>query len=332
MYATVRSVSRTRVAAGASGSGILARALGGAAPPNLHSGAVCHGGDAGAGSGPFVRGFAWLGVGGGGGGWGGGGVGETRGLSSSSGALSASSLSDKLAAAHAAATRAARDNEHLTPGEKAERREGVGNRAAGGVATGDWRKTARRIALKTDPEGLLRLVADGLPNFSARNVSHAFGRLAQLCESTHVADDSFRGLMVRVREMCAKRELPVEELSSIMSTVANMRAAGKVATDDAVVGDMLAALEQQVVPLAPEMNSNHVSNTILAFGSLGRLPGAAAWAALEAAVVRLAPSMHKEDHVSAILLGHAKLGRAPGDAALVALEAWSYIHPRSSSI
>jgi len=146
MFATVRSaslrsVSRTSVAVGASGSGILARALGGAAP-RFHLSAVCQGVDAGAGSGPFVRGFAWLGVDGGGFGVGGGGVGGTRGLRSSSGALSASSLKEKLAAAHAAASRAARDNANLTPGEKAARGEGVGAWAAGGATPAVAKATA----------------------------------------------------------------------------------------------------------------------------------------------------------------------------------------------
>jgi len=177
MFATVRSVSRTRVAAGASGS----RALDGAAPPSLHLvgrlGAVCQGGDAGAGSGPFIRGLASLGVGGGGCGVGGGGVGGTRGLSSSSGAMSASSLSDKLAAAHAAATRAARDNELLTPGEKAARGLGPAVRP-GGPPLGALLKT--RIGREIDPEGLLRLLADGLPNSDAFTVSHAFCKLGKL--------------------------------------------------------------------------------------------------------------------------------------------------------
>ena len=49
MLATVQSASRGRVVA----SGLLARALGGAAPHDLHSvGAVCRRRDAGAGSGP----------------------------------------------------------------------------------------------------------------------------------------------------------------------------------------------------------------------------------------------------------------------------------------
>jgi hypothetical protein len=58
MFATVRSASRTHVVA--LGWGILARVLGDAALPIVHLGAVCQGGDAGAGSGPFVRGFAWV--------------------------------------------------------------------------------------------------------------------------------------------------------------------------------------------------------------------------------------------------------------------------------
>ena len=314
----------------------MARALGGAAQraasPSLHLGAVGHGGDAGAGSAPFVRGFAWLGVGSGcsvgGGGVGGGGVGETRGLSSSSAALSASSLSDKIAAAHAAATRAARDNEHLTPGEKAARGEGVGDRAAGGATPGEWagygavtrgggrrggggrggggsrahptpealRNAAaeglnNRIAQETHSEGLLQLVADELHKLNAVTVSKAFCRLGKLRESRHLADDRFRGLMVRVREMCVDGQLQLSEMFDIMHAVAKMRAAGKVATDEPGVDDMLAALEQRVVLLAPTMNRSHVPYTILALSALGR-PGATAWAAMEAAVVRVAPSMH----------------------------------------
>jgi hypothetical protein len=285
-------------------------------------GAVCQGGDAGAGSGPFVRGFAWLGVGGGGCGVGGGGGGWTRGLSSSSGALSASSLSDKLAAAHAAADRAARDNAHLTPGEKAARGEGVADRLGASLKT--------RIELEKDPEGLLRLVADELPNLSAETVSQAFCKLGAICESRHVAHDSFRGLMVRVQEMCADRQLHIRGVTNIMQSVAKMRAAEKLASDDAGVEGMLAALEQRLVHVAPKMTRGNVSGTILAFGALGRSPGAAAWEALEAAVVRAAPRMSMQE-VKDALGCHARLELAPGAAALAALEAWAYTHPRFSS-
>ena len=325
---------------------------------------------AGAGSAPFVRGFAWLGVGGGGGGssWSdGGGGGWTRGLSSSTGALSASSLNDKLAANPAAATRAARDIEHLTPGEKAARGEGVGDRATGGAAPGGWRgygadtrgggsrgggmrggggsgtdpstaAAARpsavlpgsplntRIDGETDSMGLLQLVTDELPKFSAINLSHAFCKLGKLGGSRHVPDDRFRGLMVRVRETCVDGQLEIQDMSNIMHAVAKMRAAGKLATEDAGVEDMLAALEQRVVHVAPNINSHGVSNLILAFRALGRLPGAAARAALEAAVVRVAPSMLRQQVVNA-LHGHARLGWAPGDAALAALEAGAHTRP-----
>ena len=369
MLATVRSASRVV----APGSGILARALGGAASPSLQSGAVCQGGDAAAGSDPFVRGFAWLGFGGGGGGggWGGGwgGGGWIRGLSSSSGALSASSLDDKLAA-----NRAAREHEHLTPGEKkggvrgkAARGESVRDRADGGAArgrrggdgagkrvgdgsggggrggggSGAGRTPAAaarppavrlgsplktRIDRETDSVGLLQLVTDELPNFNASNVSHAFCKLGKLSGSNHVPDDSFRGLMVRVREMCVDGQLEVQDMSNIMSSVAKRRAAGKLATDAAGVEDMLAALEQRVIHVAPSSNSHGASNLILAFSALGRQPGAVAWAALEAAVVRVAPQMHMRD-VSSALFGFAKLGQVPGAAALAALEAGAHNRP-----
>jgi len=135
--------------------------------------------------------------------------------------------------------------------------------------------------------------------------------------------------MVRVRELCADGQvgahLKMEDLSSIMHAVAKMRAAGQLATDDAGVEDMLAALEQRVVHVAPYSNSHGVSNLILAFGALGRLPGAA-WAALEVAVVRVAPSMNWQQ-VSSALHGHARLGQAPGGLALAALEAGAYTRP-----
>jgi hypothetical protein len=187
-----------------------------------------------------------------------------------------------------------------------------------------------RIERETDPEGLLRLVADELPNLSAVKVSQAFSRLGELCESRHVAHDSFRGLMVRAQEMCVDGQLQIHELSNIMHAVAKMRATKKLATDDAGVEDMLAALEQRVVHVAPKLSPRYVSKTILACGALGRLPGAGAWAAMDAAVVRVAPNMG-ERHVTDALHGLARLGLAPGAAALAALEAWAYTHPRFSS-
>ena len=348
MLATVRSASRVRVVA--SGSGILARALGGAAPPNLHLlGAVCQGGDA----------FAWLGVGGGGCGVGGGGW--TRGLSSSTGALSASSLNDKLAANPAAATRAARDIEHLTPGEKAARGEGVGDRATGGAAPGGWRgygadtrgggsrgggmrggggsgtdpstaAAARpsavlpgsplntRIDGETDSMGLLQLVTDELPKFSAINLSHAFCKLGKLGGSRHVPDDRFRGLMVSLRDLCADGRLQARELANVVHAVSKMSAAGKLATDDPGMQETLAALELRVVLVAAGMDTQGVSNTMYGFAVLGRMPGALAWAVLEAAVVRVGPSMVPQA-LSNTIWSYATMGRMPGAEARAALEA-----------
>jgi hypothetical protein len=106
-------------------------------------------------------------------------------------------------------------------------------------------------------------VADELPSFNAFTVTHLFCRFGKLCEFKHVADDNFRGLMVRVREMCTDGQLEMQELSTVMHAVAKMRAAGKLATDETRVEDMLAALEQRAVLLAPTMNRSHVPFTIL---------------------------------------------------------------------
>ena len=45
----------------------------------------------------------------------------------------------------------------------------------------------------------------------------------------------------------------------------------------------------------PDMTSQGLANTVLAYAKLGRMPGDQAWAALEAAAGRLAPSMNSQD-------------------------------------
>jgi hypothetical protein len=42
------------------------------------------------------------------------------------------------------------------------------------------------------------------------------------------------------------------------------------------------------------MSPQHVANTVLSFATLGLTPGAEMWAALQAAVVRVAPDMNAQ--------------------------------------
>ena len=255
---STRSAPRARAAvARAAGSGaawgIGAGAAGGSASHSsvLYSlsrpllGAACDGSDGIAGTSSIGRGFACLGVGsgngGGDGGGGGGGWGRapaaTRALSSSNGDGGggvSSSLADKLAAKRLA-------REKMEPG----RRQGVGERAAGGAArggSGGSGASARvggggggrggggrggaggrgnpspaallngRISHEATPEGLLRLVADEHPNFNDVNVATAFSKFGKLCDHRSfprniAADDGFRGLLVRAGDMCAEGRL-----------------------------------------------------------------------------------------------------------------------------
>ena len=50
-----------------------------------------------------------------------------------------------------------------------------------------------------------------------------------------------------------------------------------------------------MVRVAPRMNPQEASNIIYSYAKLGRLLGAEAWAALEAAVVRVAHNMNAQD-------------------------------------
>jgi hypothetical protein len=173
-----------------------------------------------------------------------------------------------------------------------------------------------RISQQKDPEGLLRLVGDELPNFNDVNVATAFKIFGFLSGSRSfprniAADDGFRGLMARARDMCADGRLQARELANLTHAVAKMSAAGKLAAADADVQDMLAALEQRMVIVAPGMNAYDVSNTVYAFAVLDWAPSAKARAALEVAVVRVELSMNGQD-VGNLSWALATLGLTPG--------------------
>jgi molybdopterin-binding protein len=175
--------------------------------------------------------------------------------------------------------------------------------------------------------GLLRLVADELPNFNDVNVATAISKLGKLCGSSLfprniAADDCFRGLMVLACDMCDDGRLQEQAVANIVHAMSKMSAAGKLATDDAGVQNTLAALEQRLALVASSMEPQGVSNTVYGFALLGRMPGAKARAALEVAVVRVAldPDMVPQA-VSNTLWALATLGWEPGAEARAALEA-----------
>jgi len=175
--------------------------------------------------------------------------------------------------------------------------------------------------------GLLRLVADELPNFNDVNVATAISKLGKLCGSSLfprniAADDCFRGLMVLACDMCDDGRLQEQAVANIVHAMSKMSAAGKLATDDAGVQNTLAALEQRLALVASSMEPQGVSNTVYGFALLGRMPGAKARAALEVAVVRVAldPDMVPQA-VSNTLWALATLGWEPGVEARAALEA-----------
>jgi len=121
-----------------------------------------------------------------------------------------------------------------------------------------------RVSREEDPERLLRLVADELPNFNDVNVATAFSKFGKLCHSGSfprniAADDRFRGLLLQARDMCANGRLSARHFSNIWHAVAKMSAAGKLATVDADVEDTLSVLEQRVVRVATDMNGSPVT-------------------------------------------------------------------------
>jgi len=81
-----------------------------------------------------------------------------------------------------------------------------------------------------------------------------------------------------------------------------------------------AALEAAVVRLGPGMDPQHVANIWWAFSTLGLMPGAETRAALEAAVVRVAPGMEPQ-HATITTWSFATLGLVPGAEMRAALEA-----------
>jgi hypothetical protein len=182
-----------------------------------------------------------------------------------------------------------------------------------------------RISSENDPERLLRLVADELPNFDDVNVATAFSRLYRLSSHSSfprniAADDGFRGLLAPARTMCVDERLHARQLANLTHAVAKMSSAGKLAAADADVRDLLAALEKRVVQVASDMKPQEVANTSWAFVTLGLMPGAQARATLEAAVVRVGPGMDPQNAANTAW-SFATLGRMPGAQVRAALEA-----------
>jgi len=183
----------------------------------------------------------------------------------------------------------------------------------------------RLISEEEDPQRLLLLVADKLDNFDHINVATAFSKLGKLRASGSfprniAADDGFRGLMGLARAMCADGRLQAQAVANIIHAVSKMSAAGKLDAADADVQDTLTALEQRVVRVASDMESQNVSNTVYSFAVLGREPGAEALAALEFAVMRVGPDMVPQA-VANTAWSFATLGLMPGAEARTALEA-----------
>ena len=208
----------------------------------------------------------------------------------------------------------------VAAGAAAQGAGGGGGRTAG-VALN------RLITQEESPEGVLCLVAEELGNLSDVNVSTAFSKLGKLCRSRSfprnvAADERFRGLTVLALAMCADGRLQARNVANITHAVGKMSAAGKLAADDADFQDTLAALEGRVMRMAPDpdMKPQEVANAILAFATLGLMPGAEMRAALEAAVVRMGPDM-KPQETANVAWSYATLGLMPGAEARAALEA-----------
>ena len=243
------------------------------------------------------------------------------------------SIQDKLAARRAARVK------------RTSQAGGEGGRAAGGAArggrlgggggrggrgAGGGRGLSAAIALNrllsrdNDPERLLRLVAEELNDV---NLATAFSKLGKLCGSSSfprniVVDDCFRGLMVLARDMCEDGRLQAQAVANIVHAMSKLSAAGRLATDDAGVQDTLMALERRVVLVASGMEPQLVSNTAYGFALPGRMPGAEAQAALEAATVRVALDLDmKPQEVANVMWALATLGWETGAEARAALEA-----------
>jgi len=335
-FAAARSLTGPRVRPSGGGASRLAARGAGWGPGRAGGAAVVLRGASAGGLAGSVRGIACR--------WGGGGGGGTRAtvtraLGSGDAPVDGgggASIQDKLAARRAA--RGKRPGQAGGEGGRAAggavrggRGGGGGGRGGRGAGGGKGLSAAialnRLISQAEDPEGLLRLVADELPNFDDVNVSTAFSKLGRLCGSRSfprniAADHRFRGLMVSLRDLCADGQLQAQAVANITHAVSKMSAAGKLATDDAGVQGTLAALEQRVVRVASDMKPQEVSNTAYGFALVGWDPGAEARAALEAAVVRVAPDPDMvPQNVSNVLWALATLGWEPGAEARAALEA-----------
>ena len=185
---------------------------------------------------------------------------------------------------------------------------------------------------------ILSIIADKLNDMNYVNVSTAFNRLGKLSKTLDfstldlAANGDFRELLGLTRELAKEGNFGVQAVANTMHGIARLHEAGRLEATDGSVDGTLAALEAEVVRVAPDATSQHVSIILWSYAKLGRTPNDQTWEALENALERVlldfVPSLAgsgiphdvKPLEVRHVMWSYATLGRMPGSNAWAALE------------
>jgi hypothetical protein len=157
------------------------------------------------------------------------------------------------------------------------------------------------------------------------HVSTAFNKLGKMSKSRDLspqhlmADEDFQKLLGLARSLAEESKFESQAVANTTHGIAKLHEAGRLDAADESVDAALAALEGEAVRAARGMKPQEISNTLYAYGLIGRMPGDKTWAALENATVRVAPNMVAQN-VANTLWSYATLKRTPGDETWAALE------------
>jgi hypothetical protein len=178
--------------------------------------------------------------------------------------------------------------------------------------------TNRLLVGATDPAGVLRLVRErGAARMNHVNVATALHVLVKR---------GGRPSQAGVATAASSAE-DLALLTELMRSKLNTFEARSLANSLWALGTLrhfpgeatAAALEEALVRVAPELSPQHCSNVLWALGRLKRTPGAAAQAALNAALARNAADLGATD-LSQALWGLGQLELSPGPAVLSQLD------------
>jgi hypothetical protein len=170
-------------------------------------------------------------------------------------------------------------NKNVGGGDGGRGRGARGGREAGGRggggrggSSGSARLVNASITSAARPEDILSVVTANLHELNHVNVSTAFNRLGKMAKWRDLssrrltADDGFQELLRLARDCAENMKFDPQHVANTTHGIAKLHEAGRLCGS---VDDTLAALESDVVRMAPKMTSQSVANTVYAFSVLG---------------------------------------------------------------